>query len=116
MAFHLRRHQLINISCHCGNVQLTFERLPKVVRDCDCPMCNRLGALWGDYSCKDVTIETQIATATYCWGDGTYEMHHCTQCGCSTHYTESGQDSNQEIGINFRLLDRKELEKIPISR
>lgn len=113
-ALSLRRFHLINISCHCGNVNLAFEQLPAVVRDCDCPMCNRLGALWGDFVASDVVVEVSKPTATYQWGDGDYEMHHCTSCGCSTHYTATDASKKSELGINLRMLDRKQLEQIPI--
>lgn len=102
------------ITCHCGNVNLAFEKLPTQVRDCDCPICNRLGALWADFSVGDVSIEMQTDTSTYRWGDEQYEMHHCTICGCTTHYTDV--KTGLELGINFRMFDRKRLEKIPVAK
>ena len=105
---------MISISCHCGNVKLAFDQLPSFVRDCDCPMCNRLGALWADFKFKDVSIAMNVPTETYRWDDGEYEMHHCTKCGCSTHYTATERSDEFEIGINLRMLDRVQLEQIPI--
>ncbi len=105
---------MISISCHCENTTLSFECLPEYVRDCDCPMCNRLGALWGDFMVRDVVIKSTVPTVTYQWDGGDYEMHHCPKCGCSTHYTSNASLGNAELGINLRLLDRKELEQIPV--
>lgn len=77
-------------------------------------MCNRLGALWADFPLTEVSVEATVPTATYGWGDGEYEMHHCTKCGCSTHYTPAGHCEDSEVGINLRMLDRKKLELIQI--
>lgn len=104
---------MIEITCHCANVVLQVEKLPSFVRDCDCPMCNRLGALWGDFERSSVRVASTQATSTYRWGDGEYEMHHCTRCGCSTHYTHTDAGES-EVGINLRMLDRRELEQIPV--
>ncbi|MEO1088673.1 MAG: aldehyde-activating protein [Acidobacteriota bacterium] len=104
------------VHCHCGNVTLTFERLPAIVRDCDCPVCNRLGALWGDFGAGEVVIETtKTPTKTYIWGDGDYELHHCSICGCTTHYLPTAEASELGVGVNLRMLDRRRLEHIPIT-
>ena len=109
-----RRFILINITCHCGNVNLTFKQLPTAVRDCDCPICNRLGALWADFEPSEVVVKTSSPTATYRWGDGEYEMHHCACCGCTTHYTATELCLKSGLGINLRMLDRTQMEQIPI--
>ena len=105
---------MINVSCHCGNVTLAFDQLPQSVRDCDCPICNRIGALWADFQSSDVTVKTTNSTITYSWGNKDYEMHHCPNCGCTTHYNGADADNKSELGVNLRMLDRRELEKIPI--
>jgi len=106
---------VIKVACHCGNVNLSFENLPLMVRDCDCPICNRLGALWADFKTNEVHVKAASPTATYRWGDGDYELHHCTKCGCTTHYTSTDVSKELDIGINLRMLDRKQLEQIPIT-
>lgn len=105
---------MITIHCHCGNVRLSFESLPSSVRDCDCPMCNRLGALWADFKAGEVTVESDRPAATYRWGDGDYEMHHCATCGCSTHYSATEESAQSETGVNLSMLDRRRLERIPV--
>ncbi|MEO1615790.1 MAG: hypothetical protein AAFV88_08085 [Planctomycetota bacterium] len=116
---------MIEIQCHCGNVRLRFQALPSAVRDCDCPICNRLGALWADFHTEEISISTAEPTGVYRWSSEDYEMHHCQTCGCTTHYTNSPEqkDSNQkhaahsdaEIGVNLRMLERKQLEQIPVA-
>lgn len=107
---------MMTITCHCGDVALSFEHLPSVVRDCDCPICNRLGALWADFDPDDVVIRARQPTVSYRWGDGDYQMHHCARCGCTTHYAAIEQRTSSEWGINLRLLERAQLEQIPIVR
>lgn len=104
----------IELSCHCGNIRLTIEQLPDSLRDCDCPMCNRLGALWGDFSADDVSIETEEPTESYRWSELDSQLHHCKRCGCTTHYFSANSDGGLDIGVNFRMLDRQELEKIKV--
>lgn len=107
---------MIRVSCHCGNVSLAFEQLPSSVRDCDCPVCNRLGALWADFEPNAVQVTTKDGpTASYRWDDGDYEMHHCKTCGCTTHYAAADKCQKSEFGINLRMLDREDLELIPIT-
>jgi hypothetical protein len=77
-------------------------------------MCNRLGALWADFTANEVDISTKSDTGTYRWDDRKFEIHHCTTCGCTTHYTGLTKDAEHELGINLRMLDRRQLEIIPI--
>ncbi|MBX2848485.1 MAG: hypothetical protein KTR16_09195 [Acidiferrobacterales bacterium] len=105
---------MINLKCHCENVSLEIEQLPETVRDCDCPICNRLGALWGDFELEEVNVAFSRPTSKYLWGDREYEMHHCTTCGCTTHYTGATELTKSQLGINMRLLDRGILQNIPI--
>ena len=106
---------MINLTCHCGNVDLEIEKLPETVRDCDCPICNRLGALWGDFELNAVRIGLTKPTYTYSWGDDDYEMHHCSICGCTTHYTGTTESTKNQLGVNMRMLERRTLEQIPIA-
>lgn len=115
-AFEMAQSDMINISCHCGNVKISFPQLPAVVRDCDCPMCNRLGALWADFETSEVEVEATETTRTYRWADGEFEMHHCANCGCTTHYTRAESHSNAELGLNLRMLNRRQLKQIPIAK
>ena len=111
-----RYYVLITLNCHCGNVSISFESLPASLRDCDCPMCNRLGALWADFTLDEVRVQTTSApTVTYRWGDKDYEMHHCPSCGCTTHYASVAGSATREFGVNMRLLDRAQLKQLPIA-
>lgn len=105
----------IELSCHCGNVRLEIQELPDTVRDCDCAICNRLGALWGDFKADAVKLTSETPTKIYHWTEGDNEMHHCGRCGCTTHYFTHLENEADAIGINFRMLDRRLLERIPVT-
>jgi hypothetical protein len=58
--------------------------------------------LWTYYAPAQVRITG--TTATYRWGDRTIDIHHCSGCGCVTHWSpiEPGRD---RMGVNARLMD-----------
>ncbi|USD61851.1 aldehyde-activating protein [Vibrio sp. SCSIO 43140] len=102
-AIHHEKHTL---SCHCGNVQLSFESMPESVTSCNCSICRRYAALWGYFSPEDVLVTIKkIETKAYRWGDGYIDFQHCSICGCVTHYSSSGKADSSRTAINFRLAD-----------
>lgn len=91
-------------TCHCGNVQIEVVTLPDTVTSCNCSICNRFGALWAYYSAAELRVTCEQApTTAYVWGDKTIEFHHCSLCGCTTHYTSIEQE-NQRAAINGRMF------------
>jgi len=101
-------------SCHCGAVQLAVASAPETLTSCNCSMCRRIGGLWAYYKPADVTIAG--ATATYCWGDKSLDLHHCATCGCTTHWSpRPGTDPNR-MGVNARLLAPEIIETTRIRR
>ncbi|MGR5175141.1 GFA family protein [Vibrio parahaemolyticus] len=98
---HPSQHQ---IQCHCGNVSITFEVWPESVTSCNCSVCGRYAALWGYYEPASVKVKTkQQATTAYRWGDGMIDFHHCSICGCVTHYTSTDQAPKPKVALNFRM-------------
>lgn len=101
-------------SCHCGAVQVEVARAPTELTSCNCSICRRLGSLWAYYPPTDVKISG--ATATYCWGDKSLDLHHCATCGCTTHWSpRPGTDPNR-MGINARLLAPEVVEAARVRR
>jgi hypothetical protein len=90
-------------TCHCGAVTVEVSSAPSQVTSCNCSICRRLGTLWAYYVPADVTVSGP--TSTYRWGDKTIDFHHCTSCGCTTHWSPipTIRDGNR-MGINARLL------------
>ncbi|WP_244468023.1 GFA family protein [Nitratireductor soli] len=71
---------------------------------CNCSLCRRLGALW--LHCHPAEVEFTAgadATKAYLQGDRTLEMHHCTTCGCTTHWSPVG--NGDRMAVNARLID-----------
>lgn len=93
------------LSCHCGNVQLSFYSWPESVTCCNCSICRRYAALWGYFQPQDVTVEVANEIVAYRWGDGCIDFHHCAMCGCVTHYESADNSSTQRTAINFRMAD-----------
>ena len=91
-------------TCHCGAVTVEVPSAPPQVTSCNCSICRRLGTLWAYYETAQVTITG--VTGTYRWGDKTIDFHHCTNCGCPTHWSplEGQREEATRMGINARLL------------
>lgn len=101
--------------CHCGNVQITLEKLPETLTSCNCSVCSRYAALWGYYREAQVSIiEGELGASRYCWGDKYIEFHHCNNCKCITHYISTGKAKVDKVGINFRMFEPNLIKPIKI--
>ena len=107
---------MIQASCHCGNVTIEMAREPENLTSCNCSICNRLGALWSYYKLSEVKVECKEPTKTYCQGDKYLNVHHCPNCGCTTHYTPTEKNDQDRMAVNYRMVDFKLMEKIPVRR
>jgi len=78
---------MVEATCHCGAVRLEAPKPPQEVevKECNCSICRRTGAVLAYYSPKDVRVSG--ATDTYMWGDRDIEFHRCKVCGNFTHWT-----------------------------
>lgn len=106
---------VIKGSCHCGNIFVTIERLPRSVTSCNCSVCYRLGAIWGYYHPEKVNIFSRTAPlAEYSWGKEHMLFFHCARCGCVTHYETTEASGNNWVGINFRMMNASLITTIPV--
>ena len=106
---------MIEAVCHCGNVKLTTHSLPSTITSCNCSICNRLGALWAYYAPDEVTVNfDKHPSSPYIWGDKDLEFHHCTICGCTTHYITTEKCHEKRIAINARMLDPELIRSLSI--
>ena len=102
--------------CHCGNVRLVTKEIPKTLTSCNCSICNRVGALWAYYKATDVEISIRdVAASIYLWDKKEIELHHCPQCGCTTHYSSNTEKEKQTV-INTRMAKLKLIKKIPVKK
>jgi hypothetical protein len=93
---------MVEATCHCGAVRIEVPTAPTELTSCNCSICRRLGGLWAYYSPTQVRVVGE--TATYRWGDRTLDLHRCTVCGCSTHWTPI-DPALDRMGVNARLMD-----------
>ncbi len=89
-------------SCHCGNVRIELPSRPAWVAACNCSLCRRTAWRIAYYPPEQVVISGE--TTAYVWGDRMIGIHHCSICGCGTHWQTLGEDFGR-MGINARLLD-----------
>jgi hypothetical protein len=101
-------------SCHCGAVTIEVSRAPTQVTSCNCSICRRYGTLWAHYPPAEVSVSG--STATYRWGDKTIDFHHCSTCGCITHWSPLPGGEIDRMAINARLLDPEMLAAARVRR
>ena len=108
---------MFNAECHCGNVKLAAKEPPPSLTSCNCSICNRIGALWAYYLSERVEIETSHTNfASYSWGKKSIDFHHCTNCGCVTHYTSIRENGDRRTAINARMASPTDIDSIPVQR
>jgi hypothetical protein len=108
---------MLRASCQCGTVVIEVARKPAELTACNCTLCVRYGALWAYYTDESArVVRGKRKLGSYSKPGGHLAFHHCTVCGCITHwYAAKGKPSDGRIGVNARLLDPKLLASIPIS-
>lgn len=108
---------MITAQCHCGNIKLEVQYLPDTMTVCNCSICRRLSARWLYYKSNEVKIAfTQPSPSSYVWGDKEISFHHCSLCGCSTHYQIIDNSDFDRIAINANMLEPKLIENLKIRR
>ena len=108
-------------SCHCKATQFQVSEAPATVAHCTCSFCAKRGALHAYYTPAQFKLTTaRDRVSTYQWRTFTVLHHHCAICGCPT-YSESPDWStgkpdfdNPRIGVNARLFDVVDLDKIEV--
>ncbi|MCZ6853556.1 MAG: GFA family protein [Gammaproteobacteria bacterium] len=108
---------MLEASCHCGAVHMEITEPPRSLIDCNCSICRRLGALWAFYTPDEVKVTCATgSTATYLWGDKHVEYHHCSTCGCTTHYVSTKKSGVDRTAVNARMMDPADIESVPIKK
>ncbi len=95
--------------CHCGDVELSFEKMPDTYTVCNCSICRRYGVKWIYFTLSEVSIKEKSPTKHYIWGDKMIAFHHCSVCGCVTHYNGMPDCGLDRVAINANLLDHPQL-------
>jgi hypothetical protein len=91
-------------SCDCGAVRIELDDAPDEVTTCNCGICRRYGALWSYLNPKQVRIlPPDGATTIHKRAKRNLEFHHCTVCGCVTHWAAVDK-RYLRMGVNMRLF------------
>ena len=105
---------MIEGSCHCGAVSLAIPQAPEELASCNCSICRRIGGLWGYYRPEEVAVsDPEGSLAGYVQGDATLTNWHCSQCGCTTHWSPR-DPALERMGVNLRLFDPAIWEPLPV--
>jgi hypothetical protein len=92
---------MVEASCHCGAVRVQVLRAPEEVKECNCSICRRTGAVLAYYSPKEVQVSG--ATDIYMWGDRDIVFHRCKTCGNFAYWMPVDK-SLDRMGVNARLM------------
>ncbi|EHD0094672.1 GFA family protein [Vibrio vulnificus] len=111
-------------SCHCGLIK--FEVLADIdhLRECNCSICIRRGALNFRVPAENLTVLTPLEnTVLYQWGSETAEDYFCPKCGILP-FRKPSQLTKAEIeagkipftgwAVNARCLSGLNISEIPI--
>ncbi|HEX3651411.1 MAG TPA: hypothetical protein VHU18_01155 [Rhizomicrobium sp.] len=105
---------MVEASCHCGAVRVQVPRAPAELKECNCSICRRNGAVMAYYSPKEVHVVPESgATDIYMWGDREIEFHRCKVCGNFTHWSPVDKNLDR-MGVNARLMPPELLTDIRI--
>jgi hypothetical protein len=78
-------------------------------------MCSKHGVLWGYFDPSQVKISGE--TKAYSRVDRkvpAVNIHFCSNCGCSTHWTPKAHIPQDRMGTNMQLFAAQELSGIPL--
>lgn len=96
---------MMSASCHCGAVRIEITAPPAELVECNCSVCRRYGALWAHLTRETARVTSPPgATTAYLWNDRVIEFHHCTTCGCVTHYEDVDRVPGSRVSVNARML------------
>ena len=110
-------------SCHCGAVRFSFDGMIDQVRECDCSVCKRHGALTFRVERDALSFSPPLDELTeYLWGTRTGADYFCPKCGI-LQFRRPSQPTRQEQAnglkpfdgwaVNVRCIDELDLESLP---
>jgi hypothetical protein len=107
--------ELLEGSCHCGDVRLVISKPPAYAIKCNCSICIRLGALWAHFAASMVRVEGHPQnTSAYTWGKETLRTIRCRTCGCATHWEALKPEAGAEVGVNINNFGRQLIQNTPV--
>ncbi len=102
-------------SCHCGDVIFEVDMDLDHVRNCDCSLCRKRGALIHRVDDGDLRIGTPLAAMSlYQWHTMVAKDYFCPRCGILPF--RRPRTAPEMWAVNVRCLDGVDLESIPTER
>ena len=102
-------------SCHCGKVQFEVDLELDAVRECDCSICRRRGALNHRVEESQLRLLTPLEDLSlYQWHTRTAKDYFCPVCGILPF--RRPRTAPQLWAVNVRCLEGVDLASIPIRR
>ncbi len=103
-------------SCHCGRVSFEVEGDLYAVKECNCSICRRLGALrWFVPRSQVHFVNPESNLSTYEFGKRKIQHHFCSTCGCAPMGTGS-HNGVEMFSINVRCLEDVDLSALKIKQ
>lgn len=112
---------MIEISCHCGGVELVLPRAPDEILHCNCSICRKSGFEGVYYRAGEVAISGDVEG--YVRSDMSkpcMTMWRCPTCGTLTHWTllddwpYDDMPKPDRMGVNARLLPAALTDALPV--
>ena len=113
-------------SCHCGRVQFEVRAQIDHVRECDCSICHRRGALNFRVPKEALTLLTPWEELSlYQWGSKTAKDYFCRTCGILP-FRRPSDPTLQELrdgvehfdgwAVNVRCLEGVDTGSLPVKK
>ena len=109
--------------CHCGETRFEVEAEVDHLRECDCSICRRRGALIFRVAADALHILTPLGRLSiYRWGTKTGADYFCPKCGImpfrrpsapTKSEAEAGMKQFDGWAVNARCIDALDLEALP---
>ena len=98
-------------SCHCGNIQFTFQRpdngdAPIPGRACGCTFCQKHGGLYTSHPQGELqaTVKDNALLNKYRFGTKTADFYTCANCGVVP-FVVSEIEGNDYAVVSVRAFD-----------
>jgi len=115
--------QIYRGQCHCGEAQFEIEAEIDHVRECDCSVCRRRGALNFRVPPDAIRFLTPLSRlSVYRWGSRTAADYFCPECGVMLFRQPSAPTPEEQIAgavrfegwaVNVRCIDGFDLDAVP---
>lgn len=103
-------------SCHCGRIAFEVEGEIKGATDCNCSICQRVGALrWFVPKSAFHLLTPDDAASTYTFNKQRIKHRFCPVCGIHVYGEGADPKGNEMAAINIRCLEGIDLAAIPVN-